>query len=497
MSFADRSQQSAHVLLISIASVLTFLIGALTAFSTTASAAIVVGATCAVIGLFISIEFLILFQLVIATVLAGSVEYFGKISQAHWIPFLLGLFLAFKAFIASSTRQNSTVSTGNSSNSFAPFAVLYVSAVAFSSLVNLSPLGQVLVGLKNYFFIWGLLFAVGAASLPERLAYRFWLALVFIACLQLPVALYQKFFVASKLSNAGGAGGLSWDAVVGTFGGSEMGGHSGSMAMFIAMALAVAAMKWRDREWPVRRLLLVAALALPAVLLAEVKAFVIWLAIGFLGVFARQLRARPVEFIGAFLGAAAIVIALGLTYKSLYYDTGRDGTTYEDVYKKQIQYIFDPAKFNNETRDIGRVASVIFWWDQQRAENPVGILVGHGIGSSRSISTFGAGEAAARFAYKIDTSALTMLLWDFGLLGTFAFVGMIVAGALQAFRLSSSDALSTTQRQHLRFAGIALLLVLSGVAYTKDAVDDTSVQILLYFSLGSLAYYSRLRARAA
>lgn len=490
MFFANRSSQLAPVLLIVITSVMTLLIGGLTAYSPTASAAIVVGVSCAAIGLFLSIETLILFQLVISSVIAGSVEYFGHLSQAHWVSFLLGLLLAFKAFIETSTRQ-SPVSSKGGATVFAPFAILYVATAIFSSLVNLSPLGQVLVGLKNYFFIWGLFFAVGSAVLPERLGQRFWLLLIFVSCLQLPVALYQKFFIASKLSNVGGAGGLSWDAVVGTFGGSEMGGHSGSMAMFISMALIVAAMKWRDGQWPIRRMMLVIVLALPAVLLAEVKAFVIWLAIGFLAVFARQLRTRPIEFIGAFLGAAIVIVALGFTYKSLYYDTGRDGATYDDVYKKQIQYIFDPTKFNNETREIGRIASIIFWWEQQRAENPIGIFLGRGIGSSRSVSTFGAGEVAERYAYKIDTSTLTMLLWDFGLLGTFAFVGMILVGALQAFRLSSNSVLSATQRQHVRLAGIALLLVLSGIAYTKDAVDDTSIQILLFFSLGTVVNCAR------
>lgn len=495
MPSRDQARNYPSLWLVFCATGISLVIGALTALSATFSAAIVLGTAFAVVGLFLSLESLVLLQLLFATVLAGSIEYFGHISQAHWISFLLGLLIAFKALIQTRTERQ-----GHASNpatvSFAPCAIVYIAIVAFASVANLVPLGQVIVGFKNYLFMWGLLFAVAAAAIPEKLMSRFWSLIVVVASLQLPVTLYQKFFVASKLSDVGGAGGLSWDAVVGTFGGSEMGGHSGSMALFIAMALVVAAMAWREREFSGKRFLFVILLAVPSVLLAEVKAFVVWLAIGFLAVFARQIRSRPIEFVGTLIGAGVLVAAVGLTYKSLYYDTGRQGTTYEDVYEKQIHYFLDPQKFNAETRQIGRVASIIFWWSEQRIEDPVGLLVGNGIGSSRSVSTFGPGEAAARHLFKIDTSALTMLLWDFGLLGAFAFVSMIGAGAVQAFRLSASPSLTSHMRSYVRLAGTALFMILAGLSYTSDAIDDASVEILMFFSLGTVAYAARLDAIA-
>jgi hypothetical protein len=52
------------------------------------------------------LHWLILLDLVLATVVAGSAEYFLGLSQAHWIPYVLGLILALRALVERGAQQH-------------------------------------------------------------------------------------------------------------------------------------------------------------------------------------------------------------------------------------------------------------------------------------------------------------------------------------------------------------------------------------------------------
>lgn len=471
--------------------------GPLAAFASAALAAVVVGFS-------ISLERIFLMHLFLATVIAGSLEYFAGLGPAHWVTYLMGLLLVFRALVerlsiarGSSLRLNDTGSGAKAA--FIIWAWLYLSVVVFSTLVNTPPLIQAFVGVKNFFFMWGVLFAFAFLRRPDETSVKLWKAIVLIACIQLPVVLYQRYFIGAKVGNKGGLAGLSWDSVVGTFGGIPfLGGHSGSMALFISVAIVVVLIAWRNQSLATWKAVSFITLAFSAVLFAEVKAFVVWLFIGTTLVFWRVAKKRPVVFVGGMVMSVLLVVSLGYAYKTMYYDGDRfGGSSFSEVYERQISYIYDPNKFNTETRDIGRVASLLFWWHEHDLRDPVHMLFGHGIGASRGRSSLGAGEVAKQYSFWIDTSAATVLLWDFGLLGFSFFSAMILAGFFQGMKLAGDTLLPPRLRFSSECAAIALLIILSGVLYTRDSVDDTSVQFLLYFCLGIVAYAYRESSKNA
>lgn len=496
-----RALQAGVLLLVAVALVIVgaaaAVMGPMVAFAFAALAAVIVGFS-------ISLEHIFLMQLFLATVIAGSLEYFAGLGQAHWVTYLLGLLLVFRALvermrISRGPSMPLNESGGGTKAVFIFWAWLYFSVFVFSTLVNTPPLIQAFVGIKNFFFMWGVLLAFAFLRKPDEMSVKLWKAIVLIACIQLPVVLYQRYFIGAKVGNKGGLAGLSWDSVVGTFGGIPFfGGHSGSMALFVSVAIAIVLIGWREKKLSALQTAGLLLLAFPAVLFAEVKAFVIWLLIGTTLVFWRVARRRPMAFVGAMVVSAVVVVSFGYAYKKMYYDGDRfGGTSLADVYEKQIAYAYDPNKFNTETRDLGRIASLVFWWHEHSLRDPVHLFFGHGIGASRGRSSVGSGEAAKKYSFLIDTSAATVLLWDFGIVGAFSFVLMLFSGAIQGLRLAASQLISPQLRFSAECAGVSLFIVLPGILYTRDSVDDTSVQFLLYFSLAVIAIATRANSKAS
>ncbi len=466
------------------------MVGVAVALAGPVAALVAIAATAVVVVMSMSLQHVLLLELILSTMVAGLIEYFGHIGQAQWIPYLLGLLLGFRALVdrLGLTRRAPGVRGGDhvGPSLISIAAATYLITILASSLINLPPFIQVVVGVKNYLFMWGILAAFLVARDTSALANKVWAVLIFTAIAQLPVVLYQYLFVASKRSAAGGASGVAWDAIVGTFGGDPAGGgHSAAMALFVAIVLLALLIQWRDGRRSFGSLATIAALALPSVFLAEVKAIVIWLAIGSGVVFARSIFSRPLVFVGGTVGMLGLLAALVFAYNTLYYGQGKE-LDLQSLYDKQVAYVFDTQKFNAETREMGRVASISYWWQQHTIDDPGSFLIGHGIGSSRGSSTVAVGEVARRYSFYIDTSAVTTQLWDIGLLGAIAFAAVLLIGTIYGLRMARDKSLDLESRGNAETAGVGLLLILLGLPYNRDAIDSAAVQFLMFFLLAQI-----------
>lgn len=439
-------------------------------------------------------------ELVLATVIAGCLEYFAHSTQGFWAAAGLPLLLALRAVLAHSARQTRLrvghVSPEPPRSALAHWVlvslVVYLLTLLFSAVMNQSPPLQVLVAAKNYVFVWAMLYVFLRDEDFAATSSRFWRLIIWTGVLQLPVVLYQRLFVASKLGNS--AAGLSWDAVSGTFGGGLLGGRSAAMAMFIMMAVAYLMIRWRDRQLAGWRAFGLVFLMMPAIFLAEVKMVVIWLAfIGFM-VFGRDLLRRPAVAVLALLVMLGLSVGIVFAYLTMYYEGSY--TSSADLFEKQIGYIFDVNRFNAVTREIGRIASIYFWWTQNQHADITTLMMGSGPGASRSFSSIAVGEIAARYSYYLDTSTLTALLWDTGLIGAFGFVAFGLLAMLAIWRGMAQPDISVAQRQQMEASLIGLMLIYSGFAYNRDAVDSLAIQLLLVFFVAvALRWSPRLPPR--
>lgn len=472
---------------------LTVVAAAAVAISPKWGTILTVGLACGVGAMSVSVPTMVALELVLATVVAGSLEYFTDSTQGFWVAAVLPLLLAARAALTRPGRLQAfggLKATTSAPSMWAHLVqvtlTLYLLVLVFSAVINQSPPLQVLVAAKNYVFVWAMLYVLLKLDDFERLSNTFWRLIFWTALAQLPVVLYQRFFIASKIGNT--AAGLSWDAVSGTFGGGLTGGRSAAMALFIVVAVTYLMIRWRDRQMKGWRILGLIALMIPSVFLAEVKVSVIWIAFAGVMVFGRELIKRPLVAIFAILALFGLAVGILLAYNAMYY-VGTYSSSY-DLYEKQIGYIFDTNRFNVVTREIGRVASILFWWTENRQADLVTVLMGSGPGASRGASTLAIGEVARRYSYLVDTSTLTALLWDVGLLGALAFVGMGVFAALSAARATRNESLTLLQRNQAEATLLGLLLILSGVAYNRDAVDSFAIQLLLVFFIASALRWS-------
>lgn len=487
-----------------VAGMLVFVIPLLAAISAMVGPASLlpyVGIVGCLIVFMLPLEIVLISTLVIAGIAAGLLEYFGGVSQGFWLPYLLGVLLALRGVVERlrfrsspvRSRESSRQTPNNNAAFVSIFAFLYFSVALFGLAIALPTLQQLVVGVKNYFFIWGVLLALIWSPWHIASSTRFWTAVVVIASLQWPVAMYQRFVVASRRHDT-----AAWDSVVGTFGGDPSGGgNSAAMAFICCVAVAVLALRMRDRQLKVIFGLPLLVLCIAPIALAEVKAAFVWLAIVFLLLTWQYIRREPIRAIGSALVGFALLAGLAVVYVAAYKDQMGTSTTLESIYDKQIKYSVDPNEFSSQYQRLGRVTSLVYWWSQHDvATNPVEMLFGHGLGASRSVSSLGISQLAKRLPYAVDGTAVSALLWDVGLLGCLAFTLILASAGIGSLRLSRAVKLEPALRETTVLSSIVLISLLVGMLYNKDAIDNASLQILLMFALGQFLIARRLVVRS-
>lgn len=476
---------------------LLVLVGIAVAMQPLYAAAMVLGLMLMGMALFVPLNGLLLLCLITSAVISGSAEYFLGLSQANWLPFMLAVLLAARGTLMAHGRTGHTSQPMGAQRMartgwawFSLPAVIYLFTLLASTASNAIPLPQAMAAMKNYLLMWGVLVAVSHHQDMERASTQIWRAFVIIGLLQLPVVLYQRFFIASKLANTNAS--ASFDAINGTFGGGLLGGRSAALAMFICIVLGYLLILWRDRRLSLPAIAGMALLLLPTLFMIEVKAVVLWLPVVTTLVFSQQLRQRPLLFIAGILGSLALVVGVIAIYRMSFYAHSHSGDLL-DFFLNQIQYVYDPNRFNPATRELGRASVLAHWWNEVGNQGGVmNWLFGFGPGASRGISSVAVGTIAKMYTFYIDISAAAGLLWDVGAIGFLAFCLMLLFGAVECWGLSKRIALPLGLRQQFEASGVALLLMLSSVFYIRDAIDGPILQFLIFFMLGATIFGRRM-----
>ena len=443
------------------------------------------------------LNLLMLSCLLAASVFAGLLENFGGVNQGYWLPFLMGALFALRALVerlrpvagASVIVGLAHSPTETSQRLITLLAVLYFSVALFGLAMAQPPMQQVVIATKNYFFLWGVLLVLLWSPWRIKSSAAMWTCVVVVACLQWPIVLYQRFVVA-----AGRNTGVSdLDAVVGTL------GDSAPLAFVSCVAISVLAWRLRDGKLRAAWGVLLIVICLIPIALGEVKAAFIWLVVVIGLVFGSNILRDPVRTVVSILLGSSLLAGLGLIYTSMYREQLGSGTSLEAILNQQVKYAVDPNEYSAKYHRLGRVTQLVFWWDHHEfRSDPVAMLVGHGIGSSRSSSLLGMGEVARRLRpIVVDSTGASTLLWDVGLLGALAFTALLAVAAFSGLRSGRSPYLSPLWRESASIAGVVLALATISIPYNKDAIDNATVQILIFFSLSQIILAGREITRVA
>lgn len=423
--------------------------------------------------------------LFITFVVTGQLMYFANIQQAVWIPYGLALLLYAKF---PSVYFKSLKTSGYTIAPLVIPVLFFLGVIIASVLTNTPNVTQVLRACKSYTFLWSIFFIIAYAGIKTEDLEKIFKSMIYIAYFQLPLVLYQFFVIAPQRSNLGGRFGVSWDAIVGGFGGDPMGGGaSGTMAWFLVFVSVLCIAMHRFNALSRSSLFFVLLISLLCIALAEVKVVVILLPLALSALYIPYLKKNPL-LIPFGLGMGLLIGVAVLFGYSYLHGNASSGFDLDQLINDAFWYSLDPKWINYETGEMGRVASIAHWWNENGLTDLLHTLIGHGPGSSSSSLMFGAGEMARKYSFDINRSTLSIFLWDIGLIGTLAFISLILNGLVRAYRLSVNPKIKNNERAIYQaiFGGLVTIIVM--VPYGKDVSEVPSLGILLMIFLGTVSH---------
>lgn len=415
------------------------------------------------------------FGLLVAGVLPIWVDFIA--SKAVWAISILGFVLMASALF----KLIATPGSARNTPAFVWAALAFFFYVLISSLAQRHGIGEFLSGLKRYFQMWGLLFALCWLRIDEQDIRRWRVFLLIVALVQLPFAVYELIdLVPLREGFALSVPGLvPIDVVAGTFGSYlYAGGANAEMATFLIIVLAFLLARRKEKQLSPVRLYLLAPLVMAPLFLGETKVVVILLPIMFLMLYRRELIARP--------HYALIVLAVGTVF------TLAAGYTYLSLSKKsadqQIVDMFSYEGYGN--LKLNRYTVLTFWAEQQGAHDPVSLVLGNGLGSTESAS-LAPGHVARRFPnYGVGLTAASTLLWETGVFGfgLFLLIPVLAWRAAARLRQRVTDSLV---RADLSAIQAAIAIFTFYLIYRSSVLDILGFQIVFVAVLGYLAWLHR------
>lgn len=442
---------------------------------------VVIGAAALVVPL----RWLVVALLVMSLIVTGQIMYFGGIFKAHWIPFLTGLLLLIRYPIDLMQRNKVRAAVVDET----PWSVramrlsiaIFFATLFASTLINYVPPIQILVISKEYVFLWGVYLILATGLVRPEFVERIWAWLPWLLPLQLPLVLYQRFVVMSRTRAL-----AKWDVIVGAFGGNpEGGGASGAMGFFCLIGIFIAIYRYRAGLLLRWQMLSIVAAGIISIGLAEVKFMILLLPFCFIMVFSKDILRKPIQGI-LLIGLGFILsVSIFVAYKVQYSNQLTTPTTekyLESMFFGQTETSFVNVLSHNQSR-LGAIA---FWFKNHSLTEPVSLLIGQGMGSSRITMTF-VGEAQAQHFEALARSSVTILLWEAGAIGTLAYIGFMCFAFLAAKKRSMGSQCTADSRATLQSMAIAIVILAASLPYNSDLLGTHQIQLLLMLCLGYVA----------
>lgn len=424
-----------------------------------------------------------------AFVITGPSAYFIRFTQLQWLTVLMGAALLLPVLLHLLRSKNHIQSIPVSNDLFLP--VIFLLLVIFSTVIDHPQFADFVNASRHYLFMWPLMLVFMFGLVRPEMLMQLWKALMPLAILQLPMALYQYFFVVKKSTRLS-----PWDAVVGTFPGDISGsGDSAGMAIMLLIAIMVAIALWRGSKLHGVWVILVVLAALVTLTLAEVKAPIMLLPVMIVLYYRRELLQRPVESIAIVVAAFMVVGGLFLMYEKLHYND-RPALIYNNSNQPSstYEYVVRALSPDNESKDLGqlgRTTHLVKWWEiNVKSGDLQHSLFGYGMGATAD-TRIGVGELVNRFPYQINISSSVVLLWETGILGHLIFLLILLSGAWTSGWIAKNECIPETHRILLRVGEVGLFLLIMTLPYKNIHFYSNPIQFLMMLMLGQAAYWSR------
>lgn len=445
------------------------------------------------VGLFMITQPVLMFPLLVLFIFLvdGLAQTILGIGQVQWLISGLGLALLASYLLGLSRPANPPLPRRERFvlTPILAATVVFFSILTASTLINRVEFGQLIVGLRSYAAMWGVFVFIAAGYYSDRMVRRLFFALMVVAAIQWPFAVYQHFFVVAE-REALRIFGSSWDSVVGSFGGSKFGGgQSSSLGIFLAVMVILATSLLRHgliRRWIFGLFVFAALLALG---LAETKIIFVLIPFGLVFLFRAEIVRHPLRAIGGGVVMTTFLAIVLYSYHTLYWEGRRNIDASQDIIER-FTYSFKPDYYAAGIWP-GRVTALNIWADKTDLQtNPVGVLIGHGAAAAVSSSAIiGQGELTRKYGVGLEASGGSKLLWETGLLGLISFLLLPVAGYFCAGKALKRGVDNPVDRAILEAVQASMPLLAIVVFYETTVVSVPPMQFLLMLGLGYAQYW--------
>lgn len=435
----------------------------------------------------------------ITIVICGTVQYFTGVVAVLWLPFLMVLLMVMMLImfrrsqpLALTPQEKGIVTL------YLTFIVLSLSATFLQGGVVVT-----IVGFKNELALSLILLCMLLGMFRESQIHRLTRLFYWLFYVQFPVAIFQVLVMVPRRVAIRGEF-EKWDSVVGTFGGDPLGGgNTAAMGMFCLLIMLMKVSEFKHGICSFKSMVIHLVLAFAMCIIGEVK-FVILLSPFLLallwmlpcyvsGVSKVSLRSLLIIAGGMVVLIFGAITILAANYSSAF---GGDPTKSAfSVFVDSLGYIFD-TNYIMENGELGRFTTIFFWLKHNDLFGIGSILFGYGLNATNSGSTVSPGYISAWFHLILDSTSLSMLLWEVGIIGVLLLAGIFIAilkvmrprETFSRYDLGLEDLQLLSSAPAFYVFAIGCLLSLP---YSQILMIIPMLQFLLWIALGSLIVIHR------
>jgi hypothetical protein len=433
-------------------------------------------------GLVLGAAFLIMPELTIWVILIiglllGVITGDPQFSKFTWVISLLSMLLLIPSLI------NIAFSKQRRAPCFMLIALLFLFYAVGSSLIQWHSVTEFVAGYKRYFQSFGLMMALTMSVFTSQSYVRWRKFLIMVALLQFPFALYELLVLVPQ------RGGLSvssetTDVVAGTFGANVEGGSPNSvMVIYLFIALSFLFTRWQAGLINSKIFYPMVFICLLPLGMGETKIVVVMLPLVGLVLLKEDLISAPLRYLPAIILLTLLTMLLGYLYVAILMHSSLD-----EVVSSTLRYNVGDQGYSGKEGALNRWTSITFWAQQQSWHDPLGCLIGNGLGSSYTSLDTLAGHLGLKYShYGINLTAASTLLWDTGLIGFIMFLSIFITAWSSAGRLRRLVSDPAVKADALAIqASISLFLL--DVLYLDSIVNLISMELIYALVLGYLGY---------
>jgi hypothetical protein len=431
-----------------------------------------------------------------ALVLSGLAElYLPSLKLVRWGVVLVAIGLAVESLIINLTSKSEPIASTVEHNSILIWALLFFLFSVFSALLNEKLSINAISGLKGYFQVWAVLLAFIWLRLKSTEASRYIKSLLWLSLLQVPFALHQYFFlVPLRLSKAMAEKDLvvAVDVVAGTFGASlSGGGGSQNMAVLQVISIALVWALYRIGSLSVKTASILSLIFFLPLILNETKITFFILPLALALIFQDRLLRNFFKTVATVVLIGSLMIALAIGYTLLPRAGSQKDESLSKLVEHSMAYNFGNTGYGGLL--LNRSTVYAFWFKQNIMNGSIkDVLIGHGPGATNTTPGLSTHTLAIdNYAgVGIGLTGIDGLLWEVGVLGTLAVIGLFISSYFTAGRLANKFA-GSEQWALLKSGQAGIALVGVNLLHDNSFLFDISLQALFILLLGYIVYMSK------